>query len=94
MISLQKTVFSSSCAEHGRPKVTAVLKSPQVTESSAPLYHSGKPLLHTEIEHQSMTKDRFLRIFETLRYHGMRAPRVISRSSVTIVHHIVAYQSG
>ncbi len=71
MISFQKTMFCSSCAEHGRPKVTAVLESPQVTESSAPLSHSGKPLLHTEIEHQSMTKDRFLRIFLTLCYHDM-----------------------
>ncbi len=71
MISLQKTAFSSSCAEHGRPKVTAVLDSPQVTEASAPLYHSGKPLLHAEIEHQSMIKDRVLRIFLTLFYHDM-----------------------
>jgi hypothetical protein len=71
MISLQKTVFCASCAEQVSPKVTAVLKSPQVTESSAPLYHSGKPCLHTEIEHQSMTKDRFLRIFLTLCYHDM-----------------------
>jgi hypothetical protein len=71
MISLQKTAFWSFCAEHGRPKVTAVLERPQITESSAPLSHSGKPCLHTEIEHQSMTKHRFLRIFLTLCYHDM-----------------------
>jgi hypothetical protein len=72
MISLQKTVFCASCAEHGRPKVTAVLvDSPHITESSARLCHSGKPSLHTEIEHQSPIKYRFLRIFKMLCYHGM-----------------------
>ncbi len=37
ILSLQKTVFSSNGAEQGRPKVKVVLKSPQITESSAPL---------------------------------------------------------
>jgi hypothetical protein len=32
IFSLQKTVFWSFCAEHGRPKVTAALKRSQVTE--------------------------------------------------------------
>jgi hypothetical protein len=75
--------------------------SPQITESSAHLCHSGKPLLHTEIEHQSMTKHRFLRILKILCYHDMwptkmtwGAPRGISRSSVTSAHHIEACQSG
>jgi hypothetical protein len=32
ILSLQKSMFSSSCPGHGGPKVSAVLNSPQITE--------------------------------------------------------------
>jgi hypothetical protein len=70
ILRLQKTAVCSFCTNGGGPKMTAVLKSPQITESSAPLYNSGKPALHVDIEHESMTKDRFLKISKTLRYYG------------------------
>jgi hypothetical protein len=43
------------------------LKSPHVTESSAHLSCSSKPLLHANTDlNQSTTKYRFFKIFETL----------------------------
>jgi hypothetical protein len=54
-----------------RPNGTVVPKSPQITESSARLYHSGKPFLRAHICPQSMTKNRFLRIFKMLCYYDM-----------------------
>ncbi len=50
--------------QHDRPKVTAVLKSLQVTDSSARLRHSGQSALHAHMGAQSMTKYRFLKFFK------------------------------
>jgi hypothetical protein len=46
ILSLQKTVFSSNGTEHGKAKMMVVLKSPQITESSARWCNSGKSFLH------------------------------------------------
>ncbi len=97
-------LFYSSCAKYGRPKLTVVVKSPHVTESSARWCYSGKSSLHAHMGPLSTKKRRFLQIFKTLSYHGMwpskmtgltlRLPMVTGRFSMTSVHHIKAYQSG
>jgi hypothetical protein len=56
MISSQKTLFCSNGSEHGRPKVTAVIESPQVGDLTEPWpYYSLIPIMGL----QSPTKHRF-----------------------------------
>jgi hypothetical protein len=106
--SLLKTLFSSFCPYCGWTLDSKwrwfSLESHSTHEFIDPYASRILSLLDTNIDHQNMRKYRFLRIFKTLCYHGMRptkmtgltwgAPRVISRSSGISVHYIEPYQSS
>jgi hypothetical protein len=60
MISSQKTLFCANGSEHGRPKVNAVIESPQVGDLTEPWTYPALPLFDTHLGLQSPTKYRFL----------------------------------